>query len=107
EHGGQVVFLGEVSTLLGLHAGVGVGDGQRGAQLLAQLFLPALGLGIGFRLGRVGVDQNVGAARQVVDNDQFVDLQQHDVGRAVFLTSREGLGGRPQTRLHVAHGVIA
>ena len=44
--------------------------------------------GVGFRMGRVGIHDQVGAAGQVVDNDQFIDLQQHDIGRTFFLASR-------------------
>src|SRR5690606_35903240 len=62
---------------------------------------------VGFRLCRVGVHQNVGAASQVVDDHQFIDLQQHDVGGAVFLSGRKRLGRPAEARLDVAHRVVA
>jgi len=50
----------------------------------------------------VGVDDDVGAPRQVVDHRQFLGLQQQDVGQAEIV----GLGLR-QLLLEKPHGVVA
>ncbi|CFN75143.1 Uncharacterised protein [Bordetella pertussis] len=64
-------------------------------------------MAVGFGLGRVGIHHQVGAAGQVVDDDQFVDVQQHDVGRAFFHAVGKRLDRRAQALFDVAHGVVA
>ena len=77
--------------------------GNAVAELVAQLGQALLGLEVGLRLRRVGIHDQVEAAREVVDDRQFLALQQHDV-RRVQAARLLGLG---QARLDVADGVIA
>ena len=53
-----------------------------GAEAVAKLGQPALGTVEGLGLARVGVDDQVETAGQVVDHRQLFALQQQDVGRA-------------------------
>jgi len=72
-------------------------------ELVGQLGQAALGAEVGLALPRIGIDDEVEPARQVVDHRQLFALQQHDVGRvepAGQLRFRE-LG------FDVAHRVVA
>ena len=106
-HGRQIVFLLEIASFLGLHAGVAVRDFHRASQPRAQVVQALLGAAVGLGLGRVGVDHQVDAAGQVVDDDQLVHVHQHQVRRAAFHAGREGLDRRAQAGLDVAHRVVA
>ena len=106
-HGRQIVFLLEITPFLGLHAGVAVRDFHRASQPRAQVVQALLGAAVGLGLGRVGVDHQVDAAGQVVDDDQLVHVHQHQVRRAAFHAGREGLDRRAQAGLDVAHRVVA
>ena len=101
-YGGNVVGLGKIAhrrvVLAGPHH-------WRLHRLLQQRFERAqafFGIGVGFGLGRVGVHNQVQLARQVVDNGQFLALQQQDVGAAQFV----GRAACFQLFLDVAHRVI-
>ncbi|KOF54095.1 hypothetical protein AD428_09230 [Achromobacter sp. DMS1] len=106
-HGGEVVLFLEVAPLLGLHAGVAVGNVHGAAQAGAQVVQALLGAAVGLGLGRVGVHHEVDAAGQVVDDDQLVHVHQHQVGRAAFHAGGKRLDGRAEAGLDVAHGVVA
>src|SRR3546814_5761985 len=69
----------------------GVRNDHGGAKFFAQLFQSAPGQCKGFGLARVGIDDQVGTPGQIVDDNQFIDLQKHDVGRAAVLAGRERL----------------
>ena len=81
----------------------GISTGRRSRAVVQALLGAAVGLG----LGRVGVDHQVDAAGQVVDDDQLVHVHQHQVRRAAFHAGREGLDRRAQAGLDVAHRVVA
>ena len=76
---------------------------DRVLELLAQLAQAPLGVGIGLGLRRVGVDDQVELAREVVDHRQLLALQQQDVGAA----QRVGRAALLQLLLDVAHRVVA
>ncbi|MCY1521654.1 hypothetical protein D9M68_564760 [compost metagenome] len=102
-HGRKVVGLGEAALgrvrLRGLHDG----RAHRVLELVLQLAQAALAHGIGLGLLRVGVDDQVELARQVVDDREFFALQQQDVGAA----QRVGRAAFFELALDVAHGVVA
>jgi hypothetical protein len=81
-HSGQVVLLGKVAlrgvALRGLH----LGRADRILELLAQFAQALLAVAVGLGAGRVGIDDEVQLARQVVDDRQLLALQQQDVGHA-------------------------
>ena len=98
----QIISLGEISFRrvafgLAYHR-----RADRVLQLILEPTKPALGVGIGLGLARVGVDDQVELARQVVDDGQLLTLQQQDVGAA------EGVGRAAvrQLLLDMAHRVI-
>ncbi len=72
-------------------------------QLGAQLAQALPGARIGLGLGRIGIDDQVELARQVVDHGQLFAQHQLDVGQLQVI-GRRGVG---QARLDVAHGVVA
>ncbi len=72
-------------------------------QLGAQLAQALLGARIRLGLGRIGIDNQVELARQVVDHGQLFAQHQLDVGQ-LQVVGRRGLG---QARFDVAHGVVA
>jgi hypothetical protein len=81
-HGGQVIGLGKVA--LGRVAWPAL-DHRRADRVLELLFSSRrrfLALAVGLGLRRVGVDDQVELARQVVDDGQLLALQQQDVGAA-------------------------
>ena len=108
------------NQLLGLFDGrdvVGLGKGALGRmglgrldlrctdgvlELLLQFAHAPLGVGIGLGLRRIGVDDQVQLARQVVDDGQFLALQQQDVGAA----QRVGRAGLFELLLDVANRVV-
>ena len=77
--------------------------GHRVAQLVGELVEAALRGEVGVGLRRVGVDDEVEPARQVVDHRELLGLQQQDVGRV----EAAGLGRPGEPGLDVAHGVVA
>ncbi len=72
-------------------------------QLGAQLAQALLGARICLGLGRIGIDDQVELARQVVDHGQLFAQHQLDVGQLQVV----GRCGLDQARLDVAHGVVA
>lgn len=102
-HGGEVVGLLEFAVDVGLHRGAGDGHVHRLAQLHAQLAQALAGTGVGFRRGRVSVDDQVELAGQVVDHGQLFAQQQLDVGQVqVVRLLRVG-----ELLLDISHRVIA
>ena len=99
----QVVVLGEAALGRVALAGFDHRCRYRVLERLFQLAQALLGIRVGLGLGRVGVDDQVELAREVVDDRQFLALQQQDVGRA------QGIGRAAvlQLLLDVAHRVVA
>ena len=101
-HGGNVVGLGKVAlggvTLRGLDGGCT----DRVLQLFLQLTQALFGVGKGLGAGRVGIDNQVQLAGEVVDDRQLLALQQQDVGAAQGV----GWARRLQLFLDVAHRVV-
>ncbi len=77
--------------------------GDAEPELVAELREAALGAEVRLGLSRVGIDDEVEAAGQVVDDGQLLGVQQQDVGRV----EAAGLLGGGQPGLDVAHGVVA
>ena len=101
-HGLQIVGLGKVA--LGRVA-LCLADHRRADRILELVFQFAqalLGVGVGLGRGRVGVNNQVELARQVVDHGQFFALQQQDVRTAQAV----GRAGFFQLLFNVAHRVI-
>ena len=95
-YGSQVVFFFEIPVGIGLQTGVCVRNDHWRAQFLSECFKTPFGLNVTFGLRGVGIHQQIGFPGQVVHNNQFVDMQQHQVGRTFALPGREGLNSRPQ-----------
>ena len=87
-HGGQIVFLRK-RALDGRMRGMAATTHHQvlGSQCCiahphAQLMQPLAGLAIGFGLGRIGIDDEIDHAAEVVDDGQLVHHQQQQVGHA-------------------------
>ena len=102
-HGSQIVGLVELAFHRIAGAALDRWRGDAVAQLVAEFAQTALAVEVGLGAGWVSVDNEVKAARQVVDDGQFFALQQQDV-RRVDAACLPGLG---QARLDVAHRVVA
>ena len=106
-HGGQVVLLGKEALLSRWHAGMAVGDVDRFTQADAQILQALLGARVGFGLRRICVDHQVDATGQIVDDHQFVGLQQENIRGAIPHPRGEWLDGRAEPGFDVSHGVVA
>ena len=99
----QIVLLVKAALCGVALASANLRCADRIAQLILELTQTLFGTGIGFGLARVGIDDEVELAREVVDDGHFFALQQHDVGRAKRIRRAAAL----ELLLDVAHGVIA
>ena len=102
-HGGQIVFLLEFAERLGAHARRSDGRLHGRAQALLQFAQPLLRLRVCLGLARIGVDDQVELAGEVVDHRDFLGQQQLDVGQAEIVARR----GVRELLLDVAHRVVA
>mmetsp|Transcript_2847 Transcript_2847/g.7386 ORF Transcript_2847/g.7386 Transcript_2847/m.7386 type:complete len:553 (-) Transcript_2847:517-2175(-) len=102
-HGGHQLGLGEVALHRVVLAARHARHTDRVVQLVAQLGQPLGGAEIGLGLARVGPDDEVEPAGQVVDDGHLFAEQQQDVGRAqAALLVRAG-----QAFLDRAHRLVA
>jgi len=102
-HRPEVVLLGEVALgRIGL-AGLDHWRTDRVLEQLLEVAQALLGIRIGLGLRRVGINDQVQLAREVVDDCQLFALQQQDVRRA----QRVERAGGFELFLDVAHSVIA
>ena len=99
----QVVGLGELALGRVRLRGLDHRRTDRILELLLEVAQAPLGIAVGLALARIGIDDQVQLARQVVDHRQFLALQQQDVRAA----QRVGRAGCLQLLLDVAHGVVA
>ena len=102
-HGCQIVILGKAALSRVAVATFDLRHADRVAQLLLELAHALLGLAVGLGLCRVGVNNEIQLAREVVDHRHLFAQQQHDVGRA----QRIGRAGGFEFFLDIAHRVIA
>ncbi|MPM36900.1 hypothetical protein SDC9_83504 [bioreactor metagenome] len=102
-HGLQVVVFGKAALGGMVLGGTHDGRAHRILELFLQLAQPLLALGIGLGLRRIGIDDQVELARQVVDDGQFLALQQQDVGAAQRVVGAAVF----ELFLDVAHRVVA
>jgi hypothetical protein len=79
-HGGEVIVLLEFAERFRAHARRGDGRLHRRAQALLQFAQAVFGLRVGLGRLRIGVDDEVELAREIVDDRDFLGQQQLDVG---------------------------
>ena len=93
----QVIALRKLAIFLAAHAGARMRRFDRARQPRLQFTQSLPRLRIGLALSRVGIDDQVNAARQVIDDGDFFGEQQQDVGHAdvVGLRLREFLFDHP------------
>ena len=101
-HGVQIVVLLELAEGLGAHARGRHRRLNRRTQTRAQFAQTMLRFGIRFGPGRIGVDDQIELAREVVDDRDFFGQQQLNVGQ-VEIVGRRGVR---ELLLDVAHRVI-
>ena len=100
---GQVISLGKVALGGVALRGQDPRRADRVFELVLELAQALFGVGVGLGQRRVGIDDEIQLARQVVDHGQLFALQQQDVGA----TERVGRARAFEFFLDVAHRVIA
>ncbi len=78
----QVIALGKLAVLLAAHAGACMRRFDRPIQPRLQFTQSLPRLRIGLALARVGIHDQVNAAREVIDDRNFFGEQKQDVGHA-------------------------
>jgi len=111
-NGSDEALAGEAGDEVGLAQGIGRQHvrvaGTAVAQPVDQRIQSALGAGPGLRLGRVGVDDEVQAALEVVEHRHFFAQHEEDVGRVELIGQHAAVGQRAgQTRLDVTDALEA
>ena len=101
--GGDVISFGKLTLGRETLRGLDHRCTDRVLQLLFEPSQPFLGVGKSLGQGRVGVDNQIQLARQVVDDGQLLALQEQDVGAAQGVGRARGL----ELFLNMAHGVVA
>ena len=106
-HGGEVVGLRELAPTgcAGARCTAGAATLVRSRSRVAQQAPARARVRLGH--GRVGVDDQVEPAREVVDDRELLALHEQDVGHADRVGPRSRRGRRGEPRLDVAHRVVA